>query len=169
MILPAMTNDTYFRFRLSRELLKAAKERTSNLSDHLRSLLENDLEQTTADTKEFPRTPYVYHGQLVEVVDGDTLFLNLNVGFEITIRAKVRLLGVTAPELTTKKRKDAKKFLERQLTNSQLIVETRKRGKYGRYLAKIHYDKVRKDFSEILRYGKLINDELIENGLAKKA
>ena len=164
-----MNKNTYFRFRLSRELLDSIKRRTSNASDYIRSLIENDLDRTAGDTRPFPRTPYIYHAELIEVIDGDTLLLNLNVGFEITIRAKVRLLGVTAPELTSKKGRDAKRFIERRLAKANLIVETRKRGKFGRYLAKIHYDKIHKDFTEIIQFGKLLNDELIENGYAKNS
>jgi micrococcal nuclease len=44
--------------------------------------------------------PFVYRLKTVaKVVDGDTVDLDLDLGFSITLRQRVRLIGVDAPEL----------------------------------------------------------------------
>lgn len=41
---------------------------------------------------------YEYNAKIVNVVDGDTFDLDIDLGFHITIRERVRLLGVDTPE-----------------------------------------------------------------------
>jgi endonuclease YncB( thermonuclease family) len=49
-----------------------------------------------------------------------------------------------------------------------LIIETRKKERYGRYLTYIYYSKEYDDFEGIIRNGKMINEELVKAGLAVK-
>jgi endonuclease YncB( thermonuclease family) len=49
-----------------------------------------------------------------------------------------------------------------------LIVETRKKGKYARFLAYIYYSTEHDDFEGIIRNGKMINEELVRVGLAER-
>ena len=118
---------------------------------------------------EIPTTPYYYHAKLEEVIDGDTLRLELDVGFEISIRAVVRLAGVNSPEIKTKTGKTVREFIEKKLKRANIIVETRKREKYGRYLALVYFHRTYTDFNEILEYGTLLNAELIETGMAERS
>jgi endonuclease YncB( thermonuclease family) len=47
--------------------------------------------------------PYVYRLKAVaKVVDGDTLDLDLDLGFSLVLRQRVRLLGLDAPEIRSK-------------------------------------------------------------------
>ena len=41
---------------------------------------------------------YEYNAKIVNVVDGDTFDLDIDLGFHITIRERVRLLGIDTPE-----------------------------------------------------------------------
>jgi micrococcal nuclease len=43
-------------------------------------------------------TPYTYPCKILRVVDGDTLDIELDLGFEVKMKERVRLLGVDAPE-----------------------------------------------------------------------
>jgi endonuclease YncB( thermonuclease family) len=133
-----MARDRFIQygFRISTDLLDAVRKRTANVSEYLRSLIENDLGQD-ADLREYPRTPYVYHAKLTEVIDGDTLKLELDVGFEITLHATIRLEQINAPEIDTAAGKRAKAFLQKKLKGAYLVIETKKRGKYGRYIARV--------------------------------
>ncbi|MBN2547295.1 MAG: thermonuclease family protein [Spirochaetes bacterium] len=79
-----------------------------------------------------------------------------------------QLPNSTRPELDTKKGKDATAFIEKELKDANLIVETRKKEKYGRFLAYVYYYKESKNFEDIIRKGKLLNDELIKAGFAKR-
>jgi len=155
-----------FSFRIPESLLDAVRQRTSNISEYIRSLIEDDLGKHF-ETRDYPKTPYVYRGKLARVIDGDTLELDLDVGFNITIRATVRLELINAPELNTAAGKRAKNYIARKLKGTHLVIETKDPGKYGRYIAKIFYHRTRKDYREILQHGSLINDDMIQAGHAK--
>ena len=161
-----MSRFIQFSFRLPESLLDAVRKRTSNISDYFRSLIEDDLGKHT-ETRDYPKTPYVYHAKLVDVIDGDTLRLELDVGFEIKWTVIVRLEKINAPEMNTAAGKRAKQFITRKLKGTHLVIETKKRGKFGRYIAKVFYHRTRKDYREILQYGSLINDDMIQAGHAK--
>ena len=162
-----MQKDQIFRFRISDELLTALKARTKNTSGYLRALISADLEENPT-AREIPTTPYYYHAKLEEVIDGDTLRLELDVGFEISIRAVVRLAGVNSPEIKTKKGKAVRDYIEKKLKRANIIVETRRREKFGRYLALVYFHRTYTEFNEILEYGALLNAELIETGMAER-
>ena len=105
---------------------------------------------------------------LEHAIDGDTLLLNFDAGFFINIKEKVRLIGIDAPEIETEKGQQALAFVEKELNGANLIVETRKKEKYGRYLAYVYYSSQYKDFDDIIRYGKLLNEEFVKAGLANR-
>ena len=126
----ARDKDVQFSFRISRDLLDAVRRHTSNISEYLRSLIEDDLGRQS-DTREYPKTPYVYHASLVDVVDGDTIKVEMDVGFELTLNVVVRLENVNAPELDTPPGKRARDFIARKLKGANLVIETKKRGKFG--------------------------------------
>lgn len=99
--------------------------------------------------------PYEWVADLVRILDGDTLELNLwrsvefevDQGFEIKSMVRhlttsvqvVRLHGIDTPEKTNKEASDkAIQFIKDQLDNGPLIVKTYKPDKYGRYLAVVN-------------------------------
>lgn len=85
--------------------------------------------------------PYLYIATVVNTYDGDTTTLNIDLGFDITSKQRVRLYGIDAPEVRGTERKEGIKSREylRQIIpdNSAVYVRTirDKKGKYGRYLA----------------------------------
>ena len=151
-----MSKDETVRFRISTELLSALRARTKNISGYLRALVRADLEENAA-VREIPPTPYFYHATLEEVVDGDTLRLQLDVGFEISLRVLVRLAGINAAEIKTKKGREVKAHIEKQLKRANIVVETRRREKFGRYLVILYYHRKYTNFNEILEYGTVLN------------
>jgi len=85
------------------------------------------------------------------VVDGDTLDLTLDLGMDISIKERVRLWGIDAPETRTKNLEEkekglaAKVFLETALDNAKekgynitFHSKVYARGKYGRLLGDIY-------------------------------
>jgi len=93
---------------------------------------------------------YTYRATCIHVVDGDTLDLAIDLGFDVHVHHRIRLHGVDTPE-TYGVRKDGEEYaagmrattrVEELVTGTPLIVETLKdrRGKYGRYLARIHFE-----------------------------
>jgi micrococcal nuclease len=119
---------------------------------------------------------YVYDIELVSIYDGDTIRVNVDLGFghfwkgEDGKGLKLRLYGINAPEVKGKEKIQglkAKEALEKLLTGSKLILQSHydKTGKYGRYLATIYVTTVYEDGSgtELLN----VNKWLVENGFAE--
>jgi endonuclease YncB( thermonuclease family) len=51
-----------------------------------------------------------YQGVVDVVHDGDTIYVKLDVGFDLTVYTRVRVLGINAPELSTDAGKAARDF-----------------------------------------------------------
>jgi len=90
---------------------------------------------------------YIYKAELVRVVDGDTVELIIDLGFDTSRHERFRLYGVDAPEMRTAAGKEAKAWLWEALQPLEAIyVETlqhktkAKRDKYGRFLAVLYSD-----------------------------
>ena len=90
---------------------------------------------------------YIYKASLVRVVDGDTVDLIIDLGFDTSRKERFRLYGIDAPELRTAAGKVAKAWLEDALMPLESIyVQTlqhktkAKRDKYGRFLAVLYGD-----------------------------
>jgi len=169
-----MLKNEKIQIRVSEELLEFCKNNFENVSLFIREAIREKIESglLTDPSLTFieirARTPYTYYAKLDRVVDGDTLLLDFDCGFFISLKSKVRLIGIDCPELDTDKGKEAAAFVEKELTGANLIAEVRKKEKYGRYLCYIYYSKQYSDFDEIIRHGKLINEELVRAGLANR-
>lgn len=110
---------------------------------------------------------FSFKAYLEKVVDGDTLLVNIDLGFHVFLRQRLRLRGIDSPELGSKKGANAKKFVEAQLKDCPfLLLKTYGSDKYDRYLADIVYLKKVMDVSLIAKEGLSLNQELIRKGLA---
>jgi micrococcal nuclease len=90
---------------------------------------------------------YIYKAELIRVVDGDTVDLIVDLGFDTLRHERFRLYGVDAPEMRTEAGKAAKAWLMSVLQPFEAIyVQTiqlstkAKRDKYGRFLAVLFDD-----------------------------
>tara|TARA_A100001201_G_scaffold134138_1_gene121598 strand:+ start:142 stop:555 length:414 start_codon:yes stop_codon:yes gene_type:complete len=92
---------------------------------------------------------YFYRASLDRVVDGDTVDLNLDLGFNVWHKVRVRLNGVNTPESRTRDLEEkalglaAKDFVVGWLDKyNHVFVHTKKdaKGKYGRILGTIYGD-----------------------------
>lgn len=99
--------------------------------------------------------------EVVKVVDGDTIDIIIDLGFDLTKKERVRLAGIDTPESRTKDLEEkelgleAKEFLERRIADCEnLWVSTEKDGKYGRMLGTIWCGVIN------------INEEMISRGYA---
>ncbi len=87
---------------------------------------------------------YTYNATIVRWVDGDTVDVSLDLGFDITVNTRLRLYGVDTPEKSVPAHKAAAEAAwSRSQTlapvGSQVVVSTyRGKEKYGRYLAVVH-------------------------------
>ena len=87
---------------------------------------------------------YLYNATLVKVVDGDTVDLNVDLGFYNTAKIRFRFTGMDAPEVRGESRvegKRSKEYVIDKLTHAKRIrVVSEKTGKWGRWLGTIYYD-----------------------------
>ena len=102
---------------------------------------------------------YEYACTVRRVIDGDTLEVDISLGFRLWYRATIRLTGIDAPELKVKPYGlDARTHLEVLLAGKQsIIVHTtlnHEFEKYGRVLGAIFADGVN------------INQQMITDGHA---
>lgn len=88
------------------------------------------LSVSHAATPGAPEPQYVYRAELVQVIDGNTVLLNIDLGFKVWLHdEKLRLDGVTAPDLKGDQKAEAQKWktaLEDLLAGKELIIETKK-------------------------------------------
>ena len=83
---------------------------------------------------------YTYEATLTSIHDADTVTVTVDLGFDVTVKVTLRLLGLNAPELATPEGKTARDALTALLPTGvrALRVVTVKREKYGRMLATIY-------------------------------
>ena len=85
---------------------------------------------------------YLYEAKVVKIVDGDTIDLDVILGFYMTARIRFRLKGIDTPEIRGPERPEgleAKQFVEDFLgpIGSICTVQSYKTGKYGRWIGEI--------------------------------
>ena len=98
---------------------------------------------------------YTYRAKLVKVVDGDTVDLDVDLGFYTTLRIRGRLIGVDTPERGHPDFLLASNTLLRLLHEHQddegyISIQTGKTGKYGRWLVNI--DGVNESLAKVWPY-----------------
>lgn len=113
---------------------------------------------------------YVFKARVVDVVDADTLELDIRCGFKMMKEGeKVRLAKVNAPEITTKKGKEARLFVRDQLAKAQgVVVKTEKADEFGRYVAHVFYSFQDDKLGAVYENGVYLNDLLLKKGYAER-
>ena len=102
--------------------------------------------------------------KITKVIDGDTIDVDIDLGFGITISHRVRLKDIDAPETRTKDLEEkerglaAKVWLEEQLSREgEWVIETYKEDKYGRILGTLY----------LVGDSVTINEWMINEGIAE--
>jgi len=99
--------------------------------------------------------PFVYNAILERVVDGDTIDVTLDLGFNVFLKKqRCRLAGIDTPESRTRDLAEKKLGLEAKARLTELCGHTLKikslgRGKFGRILA-IPYTNNNEDICKLL-------------------
>jgi len=106
-----------------------------------------------------------YKATVGRVVDGDTIDVTLNLGFDIYYKGRIRFMGINAPESRTKDAVEkeaglaAKRYVEDWISalEHKVIIETSldEKGKFGRILGRILNEE-----------GECLNDEMVSLGHA---
>ena len=100
-------------------------------------------------------TPFVYNAILDRVIDGDTIDVNLDLGFDVILqKQRVRLAGIDTPESRTRNLEEKALGLKAkdrliELCVGSFKIQSLRKGKYGRILG-IPYTEDGKDICQML-------------------
>lgn len=111
--------------------------------------------------------PYWYKASVVKIIDGDTLDVDIDLGFDIWHAIRIRLNGIDTAEIRSSNIEEkesglkAKEFVKNWLDSHgyKILIQTKrdKTEKYGRILAEVY---CASGFDNL-------NADLITEGLAK--
>ena len=98
---------------------------------------------------------HTYRAKIVKIVDGDTVDFDVDLGFRISTKIRTRLLDIDTPERGHRDWAKATSVLTNLLNEQQdeegyVIIETKKTGKYGRWLGWI--DGVNESLAKVWPY-----------------
>jgi micrococcal nuclease len=104
--------------------------------------------------------------KLMNVIDGDTIDVDIDLGFDISLARRVRMAGIDTPESRTTDKAEkvlgleAKEYLKKMMKDAKTIVIKTElpdsSEKYGRILGWVYIDGATKS----------INEQMIEDGYA---
>jgi len=89
---------------------------------------------------------YEYKCQVKRVVDGDTMDVILDLGFDVHHAVRVRLAGIDTPESRTRDKDEkargklSKAFLKESIKGKKIVLKTKikdSKGKFGRVIAEV--------------------------------
>ena len=103
--------------------------------------------------------PYIYNARLIRVVDGDTADAWIDCGFNISVKKRIRFMGVDTWECRTrnlcqnhldlKAKAYTTEMLERN--EGKFLVKSHGVGKYGRLLGELFVDGEDKSLNDLLK------------------
>ena len=115
---------------------------------------------------------YTYKISPLKVVDGDTIDAEIDLGFDIKVKKRIRFMGINAPESRTKDLEEKAKGIAAKDRVKQLLegcenitLKSHGVGKFGRCLGEIMLDMI--DGNQKLTLVSL-NELLIKEGHAKE-
>mgnify|MGYP003349351266 FL=1 len=104
--------------------------------------------------------------KLINVVDGDTIDVDIDLGFDISLSKRVRMAGIDTPESRTTDKMEkalgleAKEYLKKNIKDAKdIVIKTElpdSSEKYGRILGWVYVDGGTKS----------VNEKMIEDGYA---
>ena len=116
---------------------------------------------------------YTYNCKILNVVDGDTLDIEIDLGFTVRIKERVRLMGIDTPEVFGKDAEPAgqiaSQFTKDWVDNHQTLrgsfiyesVKYNAKDKYGRSLGNLVW-------VDATGNRQVLNEQLLAAGQAKK-
>ena len=109
-------------------------------------------------------------------MDGDTLLVRIDLGFDVWVNQRTRFRGINTAEIIRNgipagdlpdRAEQAKAFVEEKLKGIEyLVVKTYKTDLYGRYVSDIFYHPTIKKMEDVFEKGFFLNAELLAQGLA---
>ncbi len=103
---------------------------------------------------------YIYNAHVVSVYDGDTITVDIDLGFDTILKnQKIRLYGINSPEMKGTNKVQgttSRDALRNRVLDKDIIIETiqDKKEKFGRWLGKVEIN------------GENINNWMVANNYA---
>jgi len=123
---------------------------------------------TKKKVAKLPPSPYTYYADVLDVYDGDTLTVTIDLGFSLTVKTKVRLMGIDTAEMKSedpevkKLAVASRDFIRELVLEKKVLLKSHKPDKYGRALADIWA--LNDDWTPV---PKTLSEMMIEKGFAK--
>lgn len=122
---------------------------------------------------------YYYKLQKIRVVDGDTIDADIDLGFKVSTRQRIRLNRINTPETRLQKKiknledriheknlgLKAKSYLAEKCRNHDVYLHSVGSGKYGRVLGELFIDAI--DDSGLYTNTVCLNDLMLSEGIAR--
>ena len=103
------------------------------------------------------RIMYRYKVDVTRVVDGDTVDVDIDLGFGMTYKKqRVRMMGIDTPESRTRNLEEkfyglrSKEFLQDLLEGKQVQLVSHDKGKFGRILGELYIDDWEKSVNQMM-------------------
>lgn len=120
---------------------------------------------------------YTFNAKLIRVVDGDTVWAHVDLGFDIWKKVNIRLHGIDTPETRTRDLEEKKQGFRSKARlielleqgDNEFILVSREVDKYGRALGELYngFHEVHIHEGETGPISISINQVLLNEGLAK--
>ncbi|MCK5082660.1 MAG: thermonuclease family protein [Candidatus Omnitrophica bacterium] len=124
--------------------------------------------QATRSLTRPTKATYIYKAVVARVIDGDTLLLKIDLGFQVWKEQRLRLAGINTPAMDEPGGREAYQFVLGQLAKVDFVmVKTNKIDIYGRYVGHIFYSSRTLNKDKTFTKGEYLNQALVSRGLAK--
>jgi micrococcal nuclease len=88
---------------------------------------------------------YTYKIDVLRVIDGDTIDANIDLGFDVSVKKRIRFMGINTPESRTRDKEEKKRGLAAKARVQELLSEADEVqltshgvGKFGRCLGELN-------------------------------
>lgn len=114
---------------------------------------------------------HLYAATVSRVIDGDTLIVDIDLGFNVIRRQKMRLADIDTAESGTNLGRLASHFVRERLANAESVAikTVRTEDRHGRYVGHLFYTTASASAGEAFAQGVHLNGELVIRGLASLA
>lgn len=100
------------------------------------------MEKPKSLIRELEVLSYKFYGTVLKIVDGDTVKIDVDLGFTAGVKVNIRIAGINAPELNTPAGKASQAYLMSILPiGTKVVIHTEKyRQSFTRYVGDIYLD-----------------------------
>ncbi|MDO8644705.1 MAG: DUF1016 N-terminal domain-containing protein [bacterium] len=166
--------------------IPSAKERQfylkeASVNDWSRDKLRKAIEKNLFETKRLPGRKtepaltrpinplHVYKAVVERVVDGDTLLVRIDLGFDVWVTQRTRFRGINTAETSSTpfRAEKATLFVSEKLQGLKFVVlKTYKTDQFGRYVVDLFYHPTLSQKEAVYEQGFFLNSDLLDKKLA---